>query len=73
VLTGQRPWGRVLCPPRLREETDLHRLDEDPVRVVSETLPLDEARAHFFFSYRGPITTLNSSRNAAIPRALLMV
>jgi hypothetical protein len=25
-------------PPRLREETDLHRLGEDLVRVVSETL-----------------------------------
>jgi hypothetical protein len=27
----------------LREETDLHRLDEDPVRVVSETLQLEHA------------------------------
>ena len=32
MLTWQRPWPR--SPPRLREETDLHRLDEDPVRVV---------------------------------------
>jgi hypothetical protein len=33
-------------PPRLlHEETDLHRLDEDPVRVVSETLQLDVALA----------------------------
>ena len=32
----------------LREETDLHRLDEDPVRVVSETLQLDAARACLF-------------------------
>jgi hypothetical protein len=30
-------------PPRLREETDLDRLAEDPVRVVSETLQLDVA------------------------------
>ena len=36
MLTWQRPWPRF--PPRLREETDLDRLDEDPVRVVSETL-----------------------------------
>ena len=43
------------------------------MRVVSETLPLDEARAHFFFSYRGPITTLNSSRNVATPRAFLVI
>jgi hypothetical protein len=28
-------------PPGLREETGLHRLDEDPVRVVSETLQLE--------------------------------
>jgi hypothetical protein len=35
-------------PPRLlREETGLHRLDEDLVRVVSETLQLDAARAHY--------------------------
>jgi hypothetical protein len=33
---------------RLREETDLHRLDEDPVRVVSETLQLDAAGACLF-------------------------
>jgi hypothetical protein len=32
----------------LREETDLHRLDEDPVRVVSETLQLDAAAACLF-------------------------
>jgi hypothetical protein len=48
VLTGQRPWGRVLRPPRLREETDLHRLGEDLVRVVSETLHLDAAGACVF-------------------------
>jgi hypothetical protein len=28
-------------PSRLREETDRDRLDEDPVRVVSETLQLE--------------------------------
>jgi hypothetical protein len=32
-------------PPGLREETDLDRLGEDPVRVVSETLQLDAAGA----------------------------
>jgi hypothetical protein len=32
VLTWQRPWPR--SPSWLREESDLHRLDEDPVRVV---------------------------------------
>jgi len=36
VLTWQRPWPRF--PPTLREETDLDRLDEDPVCGVSETL-----------------------------------
>jgi hypothetical protein len=46
VLTWQRPWPR--SPPRLREETDLHRLDEDPVRVVSETLQLNAAGACLF-------------------------
>jgi hypothetical protein len=35
-------------PPGLREKADLHRLDEDPVRVVSETLPLDAAGACLF-------------------------
>ena len=65
MLTWQRPWPR--SPPRLREETDLDRLDEDPVRVVSETLQLDAARACFFFSYRAPITTLNPSPNVATP------
>ena len=35
-------------PPGLREETGLHRLDEDPVRVVSETLQLDAAGACLF-------------------------
>jgi hypothetical protein len=39
VLTWQRP--RLRSPSRLREETDLDRLDEDPVRVVSETLQLE--------------------------------
>ena len=38
----QRPWPRS-SPRLLHEETDLHRLDEDPVRVVSETLQLDAA------------------------------
>jgi hypothetical protein len=48
VLAWQRPWPR--SPPGLREETDLHRLDEDPVRVVSETLPLDAVGAcHFSY------------------------
>jgi hypothetical protein len=68
VLTWQswqRPWSR--SPSGLREETDLHRLDEDLVRVVSETLPLDAARACFFFPYRGPLKTLNPSRNVATP------
>jgi hypothetical protein len=47
VLTWQRPWPRL--PPRLlREETDLDRLDEDPVRVVRETLQLDAAGACLF-------------------------
>jgi hypothetical protein len=32
-------------PPGLREETDLHRLYEEPVRVVSDTLQLDAAGA----------------------------
>jgi hypothetical protein len=37
MLAWQRPWPR--SPPRLlHEETDLHRLGEDLVRVVSETL-----------------------------------
>jgi hypothetical protein len=35
-------------PGLLREETDLDRLDEDPVRVVSETLQLDAAGACLF-------------------------
>jgi hypothetical protein len=48
VLTWQRPWPR--SPPGLREDTDLHRLDEDLVRVVCETLQLDAAGA-FLFSY----------------------
>jgi hypothetical protein len=60
-------------PGLLREESDLHKLDEDPVRMVSQTLQLHAARARFFFSYRGPITTLNPSRNVATPRALLVV
>ena len=47
VLTWQGPWPR--SPPGLREEADLlHRLDEDPVRVVSETLQLDAAGACLF-------------------------
>jgi len=45
----QRPWP-CSSPRLLREETDLHRLDEDPVRVVSETLQLDAAGAcHFSY------------------------
>ena len=32
----------------LHEETDLDRLDEDPVRAVSETLQLDAAGACLF-------------------------
>jgi hypothetical protein len=32
VLTWQRPWPR--SPSWLREESDLHRLDEDPLRGV---------------------------------------
>jgi hypothetical protein len=32
-------------PPGLCEETGLHRLDDDPVRVLSETLQLE----HVFF------------------------
>ena len=35
-------------PLGLREETDLDRLGEDPVRVVSETLQLDAAGACLF-------------------------
>jgi hypothetical protein len=35
-------------PPGLREETGLHRLDEDSVRVVSETLQVDAAGACLF-------------------------
>ena len=35
-------------PGLLHEETDLYRLDEDPVRVVSETLQLDAAGACLF-------------------------
>jgi hypothetical protein len=31
------------CSTKLREETSLHRLGEDPVRVVSETLQRDVA------------------------------
>jgi hypothetical protein len=37
VLTWQRPRPRS-SPGLLHEETDLHRLDEDPVRMASETL-----------------------------------
>jgi hypothetical protein len=58
----------------LREEAeDLDRLDEGPVRVVSETLQLDAAGACFHFSYRAPITTLNPSRNVATSRVLMVV
>ena len=46
MLTWQRP--RPRSPPRLREETGLHRLDEDPVRVVRETLQLDAVGACLF-------------------------
>jgi hypothetical protein len=46
VLTWQRPWPR--SPPGLRKETDLDRLGEDPVRVVSETLQVDAAGACLF-------------------------
>jgi hypothetical protein len=59
--------GPRSSPRLLHEETDLHRLGEDLVRVVSETLPLDAAPASFFFSYRVPITTLNPSPNVATP------
>jgi hypothetical protein len=37
--------GPRLPPRLLHEETGLHRLDEDPVRVVNETLQLDAAGA----------------------------
>ena len=40
--------GPRLLPRLLHEETDLDRLDEDPVRVVSETLQLDAAGACLF-------------------------
>jgi hypothetical protein len=43
MLMWQRPCPR--SPPGLCEEADLHRLDEDPLRVVSETLQLDAAGA----------------------------
>ena len=46
MQTWQRPWPR--SPPGLRDETDLHRPDEDPVRVVSETLQMDAAGACLF-------------------------
>ena len=37
-------------PPGLRQEADLHKLDEDLVRVVSETLHLYPAAAcHFSY------------------------
>jgi hypothetical protein len=42
MLTWQRPCPH--SPPGLCEETDLHRLDEDPVRVVSETLQPEHVR-----------------------------
>jgi hypothetical protein len=42
----QRPWSR--SPPRLRDGADLDWLGEDLVRVVSETLQLDAARACLF-------------------------
>ena len=45
MLIWQRPWPR--SPPGLREETGLHRLEEDTVRVVSETLQLEAC----LFSY----------------------
>jgi hypothetical protein len=35
-------------PSRLREGADLHKLDEDLVRVVRETLQLDAAGACLF-------------------------
>ena len=47
MLTWQRPWPRS-SPRLLREETDLHRLDEDPIRVVRETLQLHTAGACLF-------------------------
>jgi hypothetical protein len=52
MLTWQRPWPR--SPPRPREETDLDRLDEDQVRVVSETLQLE----HVFLSPKGRVERL---------------
>ena len=54
-------------PPRLlHEDIDLDRLGEDLVRVVSQTLQPQQVSS--FPSYRGPITTLNPSRNVATPR-----
>jgi hypothetical protein len=43
-----RTLGPRLPPRLLHEETDLDRLDEDPVRVVRETLQLDAAGACLF-------------------------
>ena len=40
--------GPRSLPRLLQEESDLDRLDEDPVRVVSETLQLDAAGACLF-------------------------
>ncbi len=46
MLTWQRPWPR--SPSGLREEADLDRLVDDPVRVASETLQVDAAGACLF-------------------------
>jgi hypothetical protein len=60
VLTWQRPWPR--SPPGLREEAGLDRLDEDPVRVVSDTLQPEHVSSFPIVSRLRP-----STRAATLP------
>jgi hypothetical protein len=47
VLRSKDPWA-TFSAKAPAPQTDLDRLDEDPVRVVSETLQLDAAGACLF-------------------------
>ena len=50
----------------LHEETDLHRLGEDPVRVVSQTLQLDVAGACLFSYLLRPNQTATATGFVAL-------
>ena len=70
MLKWQRHWPRS-SPRLLREESGLNRLDEDPVRVVSETLQRDAAGACLFSYLLEPNQTATATGFVALVLPML--